>query len=305
MGYYIGRRLLEVIPTLFLIVTIVFFLVYVVGDPVALMLGENATPEQITAIRNSLGLNDPLIVQYGHYVVSALTGNFGESYQYHEPALAIVLERLPLTLTLALGSILLALVIAIPLGVWAAVHRGGAVDHLVSSVSVVAKAMPSFWLGIMLILLFSVTLGWLPVSGSGTWAHLILPVITLGTGTAAEITRLVRSSMVEILGQDYIRTAYGKGIRNSAVVFRHGLGNAFIPVMSITVLQFSALLSGALVTEAVFAWPGLGQLLVKAVTQRDMPIVQAAVFVVALMVIALSILSDISFKLVDRRINLD
>ncbi|MFE7560048.1 ABC transporter permease [Kitasatospora sp. NPDC057500] len=305
MGYYVGRRLLEVVPTLFLIVTIVFFLVYIVGDPVALMLGENATPERIAAIRDAMGLDDPLPVQYWHYIVSAVTGDFGDSYQYHEPALAIVLERLPATLTLAFGSIVLALVIAIPMGVWAAMHRGGAVDHLVSSISVVAKAVPTFWLGIMLIMLVSVNLGWLPVSGSGSWAHLVLPMVTLGTGTAAEITRLVRSSMVEILGQDYIRTAHGKGLRESFVVFKHGFSNAFIPVASITVLQFSALLGGALVTESVFAWPGLGQLLVKAVTQRDMPIVQAAVFVVAVMVIGLSILSDISFKLVDRRINLD
>ncbi|MDQ4214979.1 ABC transporter permease [Microbacterium capsulatum] len=305
MGYYIGRRLLEAIPTLFLIVTIVFFLVFIVGDPIALMLGENALPEQVARIRDSMGLNDPLIIQYLRYLGSVLTGHFGESYQYHEPAIGIVLERLPLTLTLAIGAIVLAIVIAIPLGVWAAVHRGGTIDNLVSSVSVIAKAMPSFWLGIMLILLFSVTLGWFPVSGSGSWAHIVLPVITLGTGTAAEITRLVRSSMVEILGQDYIRTAYGKGLKDSAVLFRHGLSNAFIPVTSITVLQFSHLLSGALITEAVFAWPGLGQLLVKAVTQRDMPLIQAAVFIVALMVIALSILSDISFKLVDRRIKLD
>ncbi|MBV0896162.1 ABC transporter permease [Microbacterium sp. NC79] len=305
MGYYIGRRLLEVIPTLFLIVTIVFFLVYIVGDPVTLMLGENATPEQVKAIRDSMGLNDPLLVQYWNYITHAFVGDFGDSYQYREPAMAIVLERLPLTLTLAVGSIILALVIAIPLGVWAATHRGGAIDNVVSSLSVLAKAMPNFWLGIMLILLFAVTLSWFPVSGSGTWAHLVLPVITLGTGTAAEITRLVRSSMVEILSQDYVRTAHGKGLRESIVVFKHALSNAFIPVASITVLQFSTLLGGALVTEAVFAWPGLGQLLVKSVTQRDMPVVQAAVFVIALMVIALSILSDISFKLVDRRIKLD
>ena len=297
MGYYIGRRLLEVIPTLFLIVTIVFFLVYIVGDPVTLMLGENATPEQVKAIRDSMGLNDPLLVQYWNYITHAFVGDFGDSYQYREPAMAIVLERLPLTLTLAVGSIILALVIAIPLGVWAATHRGGVIDNVVSSLSVLAKAMPNFWLGIMLILLFAVTLSWFPVSGSGTWAHLVLPVITLGTGTAAEITRLVRSSMVEILSQDYVRTAHGKGLRESVVVFKHALSNAFIPVASITVLQFSTLLGGALVTEAVFAWPGLGQLLVKSVTQRDMPVVQAAVFVIALMVIALSILSDISFKL--------
>src|SRR5690625_4959075 len=255
-------------------------------------------------MREAMGLNEPVLVQYFSYLGSVLTGDFGVSYQYNQAALPIVLERLPLTLTLAIGAILLSLVIAIPLGVWSATHRGGALDSFLSSISVLAKAMPNFWLGIMLILIFAVTLRWLPVSGSGSWAHLVLPVVALGTGTAAEITRLVRSSMIEILSQDYIRTARGKGLRQRVVVYKHALINAFVPVSSITILQFSTLVGGALVTEVVFAWPGLGQLLVDAVSQRDMILVQAAVFVIAVMVLALNLLSDVLFKVVDRRISL-
>lgn len=304
MGTYIAGRLAQMVPTLLLIVTIVFFLVYIVGDPVGLMLGDNATPEQVAAMREAMGLDEPVLMQYVSYLGSALVGDFGSSYQYNEAALPVVLEQLPATLTLAIGGILLALLISIPLGVWSATHRGGAIDSAISSISVVAKAMPNFWLGIMLILLFAVTLQWLPVSGSGSWAHLVMPVIALGTGTAAEITRLVRSSMVEILSQDYIRTARGKGLPNRVVVYKHALLNAFVPVSSITILQFSTLLGGAMVTEAVFSWPGLGQLLVNAVSQRDMALVQAAVFVIAVMVLLLSLVSDLLFKAVDRRISL-
>lgn len=304
MGAYLAGRLGQLVPTLLLVVTIVFFLVYIVGDPIGIMLGDNATPEQVAAMREAMGLNEPILAQYISYLGSTLVGDFGMSYQYNQAALPIVLERFPATLTLAIGGILMALFIAIPLGVWSATHRGGNIDSVVSSLSVVAKAMPNFWLGIMLILLFAVSLEWLPVSGSGSWAHLVMPVIALGTGTAAEITRLVRSSMIEILSQDYIRTARGKGLRNRVVIYKHALLNAFVPVTSITVLQFSTLMGGAMVTEAVFSWPGLGQLLVNAVSQRDMPLIQAAVFVIALVVLLLSLVSDLLFKAVDRRISL-
>lgn len=304
MTAYVGRRVLQVVPTMFLIVTIIFFLVYVLGDPVSVMAGDNATPEMIASMREALGLNRPLHEQYFLYLTNALQGDFGTSYQYNQPAMPIVLERLPATLTLAVASIILTVVIAIPMGVWAAVRRGSRLDALISGVSVLAKAMPNFWLGIMLILLFAVILRWLPVSGTGSWWHLLLPAVALGTGTAAEVTRLVRSSMVEILGHDYVRTARGKGLHETVVVYKHALLNAFVPVLSITLLQFSGLIGGALVTEAVFAWPGLGQLLVNAVTQRDMALVQAAVFVIALMVLALSLVADVLFKAVDRRISL-
>lgn len=304
MSRYVVRRLLQVIPTLFIIVTAVFLMLYVAGDPVVLMLGDEATPEQIAALREALGLNAPLHVQYGTYLANVLQGDFGTSYRYGLDVLPIVLERLPATLTLAASSLVFAVIVAVPLGVWSAVQRGGRLDAAISGLSVLAKAMPNFWLGIMLILLFSVTLSWLPVSGTGTWWHLVLPTLALGTGVSAEITRLVRSSMLDILGQDFIRTARGKGLANSVVLYRHALRNVFVPVSSITLLQFTGLLNGALVTEAVFAWPGMGQLLVSSITQRDMAIVQAAVFTVAVMVIAVNLVTDVAFKFADRRIQL-
>lgn len=304
MSRYIGRRLLQVVPTLLIIVTAVFLMLYVAGDPVVLMLGDEATPEQIASLREALGLNEPLHVQYGTYLANVLQGDFGTSYRYGLDALPIVLERLPATLMLAASSLIFAVVVSVPLGIWSAVHRGGRLDAAISGLSVLAKAMPNFWLGIMLILLFAVTLQWLPVSGTGSWGHLVLPTIALGTGVSAEITRLVRSSMLDVLGQDFIRTARGKGLSSRVVLYRHALRNVFVPVSSITLLQFTGLLNGALVTEAVFAWPGMGQLLVSSITQRDMAIVQAAVFTVAVMVIVVNLATDVAFKLADRRIQL-
>lgn len=304
LSRYIGRRLLQIVPTLLILVTAVFLMVYVAGDPVVLMLGDDATEEDIRALRAALGLDQPLLVQYWTYLQSLLRGDFGTSYRYGLSALPIVLERLPATLVLAFSSLIFAVIISIPLGIWSAVRRGSRLDALISGMSVLAKAMPNFWLGIMLILLFSVTLRMLPVSGTGSWAHLVLPTIALGTGIAAEITRLVRSSMLEVLNQDFIRTARGKGLSGRIVLYRHALRNIFVPTMSITILQFTSLLNGALVTEAVFAWPGMGQLLVSSVTQRDMAVVQAAIFVVAGMVILVNLITDISFKLADRRIEL-
>jgi peptide/nickel transport system permease protein len=304
MSRYIGRRLLQVVPTLLIIVTAVFLMLYVAGDPVVLMLGDDATPEQIASLREALGLNEPLHVQYGTYLANVLQGDFGTSYRYGLDALPIVLERLPATLMLAASSLIFAVVVSVPLGIWSAVHRGGRLDAVISGLSVLAKAMPNFWLGIMLILLFAVTLKWLPVSGTGSWGHLVLPTIALGTGVSAEITRLVRSSMLDVLGQDFIRTARGKGLSSRVVLYRHALRNVFVPVSSITLLQFTGLLNGALVTEAVFAWPGMGQLLVSSITQRDMAIVQAAVFTVAVMVIVVNLATDVAFKLADRRIQL-
>jgi peptide/nickel transport system permease protein len=304
MSRYIGRRLLQVVPTLLIIVTAVFLMLYVAGDPVVLMLGDEATPEQIASLREALGLNEPLHVQYGTYLANVLQGDFGTSYRYGLDALPIVLERLPATLMLAASSLIFAVVVSVPLGIWSAVHRGGRLDAVISGLSVLAKAMPNFWLGIMLILLFAVTLKWLPVSGTGSWGHLVLPTIALGTGVSAEITRLVRSSMLDVLGQDFIRTARGKGLSSRVVLYRHALRNVFVPVSSITLLQFTGLLNGALVTEAVFAWPGMGQLLVSSITQRDMAIVQAAVFTVAVMVIVVNLATDVAFKLADRRIQL-
>lgn len=299
---FLLKRILEFIPVLLIISFIVFTLVFVAGDPVALMLPEDANQEDVEQLRTALGLDKPFLVQYGNYMVGLVQGDFGKSFRYNTDALPLVLERLPATLELAAASMLLAILIAIPLGVWSATKKNTSMDLLATGGAVIGKAMPNFWLGIMLILLFSVTLGWFPVSGRGTLLHLILPAITLGTGIAAEMTRLIRSSMVEILSQDYVRTAKSKGIRNFFVVYKHAFRNSLIPVVTITALQTSTLVGGALITETVFSWPGLGQLLIQAVNTRDMAIVQASVFVIALLVIAMNLLADIVYRILDPRI---
>jgi len=302
MGKFLFKRLLEIIPVLFIISFIVFTLVFVAGDPVALMLPEDASQEDIENLKEALGLNEPFLVQYGKYVIGMLQGDFGESFRYGTDALPLVLERLPATLELGAFAMLIAIIVSIPLGIWSAAKKNTFMDLFATSSAVIGKAMPNFWLGIMLILLFSVTLSWLPVSGRGSFLHIILPAITLSTGITAEMTRLIRSSMVEILNQDYVRTAKSKGIHNFFVVYKHAFRNSLIPVITITALQTSTLVGGALITESVFAWPGLGQLLIQAVNTRDMAIVQASVFVIAILVIFMNLLADLTYRLLDPRI---
>lgn len=299
---FLAKRLLEFIPVLFIISFIVFILVYIAGDPVALMLPEDATTEDIENLRIALGLDKPFIVQYCKYFLGLVTGDFGESFRYNSDALPLVLERLPATLELAIAALTISIIISIPLGIWSATRKNTPMDLLATGAAVIGKAMPNFWLGIMLILLFSVTLGWFPVSGRGTFANLVLPAVTLATGIAAEMTRLIRSNMVEILSQDYIRTAKSKGIKKFFVVYKHAFRNSLIPVITITALQTSTLVGGALITETVFSWPGLGQLLIQAVNTRDMAIVQASVFVISILVIAMNLLADIAYRILDPRI---
>ncbi|ARK22000.1 ABC transporter permease [Sporosarcina sp. P26b] len=302
MVKFLLRRILEIIPVLLIISFIVFTLVFVAGNPVALMLPEDASTEDIIALEAALGLDQPFVVQYGKYMLNLVQGDFGQSFKYNTDALPLVLERLPATLELGVAALLLAIIIAIPLGIWSATKKNTSIDLFATGGAVLGKAMPNFWLGIMLILLFSVTLGWLPVSGRGTLAHLVLPAITLGTGIAAEMTRLIRSSMVETLSQDYVRTAKSKGIRNFFVVYKHAFRNSLIPVITITALQTSTLVGGTLITETVFSWPGLGQLLIQAVNTRDMAIVQASVFVIAVLVILSNLIADILYRVLDPRI---
>ena len=302
MKRYIFQRVSQIIPVLLLIVFVVFILVYVAGDPVALMLSEDATQEEIQVLRESLGLDKPVHQQFITYVGNLLQGDFGRSYRYNQDALSIVVERLPATLELAGASMLVALLISIPLGVWSATKQNSFFDIFATGGSILGKAMPNFWLGIMLILLFAVNIQIFPVSGRGTIMHLVLPAITLGTGIAAEMTRLIRSNMLENLGQDYIRTARAKGLKERTTVYRHALKNSMVTVVTITFIQVSTLVGGALVTEVVFAWPGLGQLLVQAVYTRDMAIVQAGVFVIAIMVIFINLLADILYRWLDPRI---
>ena len=301
MNYFL-KRVLEIIPVLLIITFIVFTLVFIAGDPVALLLPEDATAEDIAALQAALGLDDPFYVQYGRYVVNMLQGDFGTSFRYGEDAMLLVLERLPATIELAIASILVAIMIAIPLGIWSATKKNSSIDLLATGVAVLGKAMPNFWLGIMLILVFSVTFSVFPVSGRGSFSHLILPAITLGTGIAAEMTRLIRSSMLETLGQDYIRTAKSKGLRTGIVVYKHAFRNTLVPVVTIIALQTSTLIGGTLITETVFAWPGIGQLLIQAVNNRDMAIVQACVMVIAFFVIMMNLIADLLYQLLDPRI---
>ncbi|MBW4082704.1 ABC transporter permease [Paenibacillus sp. S150] len=302
MAKYVAKSFLQMIPVLFFISLIVFVLVRVTGDPVALMLPETATEEDRQALTVALGLDKPLYTQYAIFIASAVQGDFGTSFHYGQSALPLVLERLPASFELAVAAMLLAVLIAVPLGIWSAVKRNTFADLIISGVSVLGKAMPNFWMGIMLILLFSVTLGFLPVSGRGGITHLVLPAITLAVGLAAQMTRLIRSNMLEILNQDYIRTARSKGILEILVVGKHAFRNGLIPVVTVMSLQFTGLIGGTLITETVFAWPGLGQLLVTSVNNHDMAIVQAAVFVIAIIVIAGNILTDLVYRFLDPRI---
>jgi len=290
------------VPVLILITIIVFILVRITGNPVSLMLPETATHADRVALTKALGLNDPLYIQYFHYLRDLITGNFGTSFRYHESALPIVLERMPATITLAFAAMGIALLISIPLGILSAIKRNSILDVFITGASVLGKAMPNFWLGIMLILVFAEILNILPVSGSGTPLHLILPAITLGTGIAAQITRLVRSSMLEILNMDYIRTARSKGLVEFLVIYKHAFRNALIPVVTIIALQTPTLIGGTLVTEQIFAWPGLGQLLVESVNVRDMAVVQAATFIIAIFVILSNLLADVLYRYLDPRI---
>ncbi|MEI4771693.1 ABC transporter permease [Psychrobacillus sp. FJAT-51614] len=302
MWKYLAKRLLQIPPVLFIVTIMIFVLVYIAGDPVATMLPADASPEEIAQFRHALGFDQPFYVQFGNYILDLFRGDFGESYQYGTSALGLVLERLPATLELATASMIIAILIAIPLGIISAVKPNTVIDFFATSFSVLGKAIPNFWLGIMLILVFSVTLKVLPVSGTGSYSHIVLPAITLGTAMSAEITRLVRSSMLEILHQDYIRTARSKGLKYSAVVIKHAFKNSLVPVITITFLQAAALVGGSLITEMIFAWPGLGQLIIQAVYAKDLPIIQAAVFVTASMIIFINILTDIMYRVLDPRI---
>ncbi|WP_042224774.1 ABC transporter permease [Oceanobacillus manasiensis] len=303
MKKYLVKRLLQIIPVLFIISFVVFVLVYMAGDPVALMLPEDASESDREAMRAALGLTDPFYIQYFRFVGDLVQGNFGTSFRYNQAALPLVLERLPATFELAAASMVVATLMAVPLGIYSARKQNSLVDLFITGGSVLGKAMPNFWLGILLILLFAVNIQVFPVSGRGTIVHMILPAITLGTGIAAEMTRLIRSNMLEILNQDYIRTARSKGVSSNILVYKHAFRNSLIPVVTIMGLQVSHLVSGALITESVFSWPGIGLLLVQAVNGRDMAVVQAAVFVIALLVIVVNLITDLIYRLLDPRIN--
>lgn len=301
---YLVRTLLWFVPVLYIVSLVVFVLVYLLGDPTALLVPEDATPEDRRRLQVALGLDQPWYVQYVTYMGNVLTGQFGVSYRYGTSALPVVLERIPATLELTAGAVLVGVLIAVPTGIWAATRHGRVPDLLVSAGIVIGNAMPAFWVGIMLILVFSVTLRLFPVSGRGGIEHLVLPAVTLGIAFAADLTKVIRSNMLEVLGEDYIRTARARGVSEWWVVRKHALRNALIPSTTMVSLYVIGLLGGALVTETVFAWPGLGQLLVQSIALKDMAVVQIAVFVVAVLALLLNLLTDLVYRLIDPRVRL-
>jgi ABC-type dipeptide/oligopeptide/nickel transport system permease component len=302
---YLSVRVLLALPALWLIVTMVFLLAHIIpGDPVQQMLGEGARAEDLQQLRHSLGLDRPISAQYVHYLVGVLHGNLGESFRFQEPVTRVVLSHYPATLELALVALLVCAAISIPAGIYAAEHRGTATDHAVGVFTLFGLSVPNFALGPVLILIFSVILGWLPVSGRGGPAHLILPAITLGAALAAILTRMVRSSVIEELSSDYVRTARAKGLSEPQVLFRHAFRNALIPILTILGLQFGTLLAGAIVTETIFSWPGIGRLAVQAISARDYPLLQGCILLIAVSYVAVNLLTDMIYALVDPRVRL-
>jgi peptide/nickel transport system permease protein len=304
MKSFLLRRLLQSLFVLFGVSVVVFLILHLTGDPALLLLPPDATVEDVERFRREMGFNDPVAVQYVRFLGGALKGDFGESLRHGEPAMALVLERLPATFELAGAGLLIAMGLAVPAGIISAVRRNTAVDYVSTVIALLGQAMPTFWLGIMLILVFSVHLGWLPSSGRGNLAHLILPAITLGLFTTARITRLTRSGMLEVLGQDYIRTARAKGVGEPPVVWKHALRNASIPIVTIVGIELGTLLGGSVITETIFAWPGVGRLSVQAIFNRDYPVVQAAVFILAATFVLVNFLVDIMYTYLDPRIRL-
>jgi peptide/nickel transport system permease protein len=300
---FLLRRLLHAVFVVWGVVTVVFFLVRLTGDPAVLLVDATATHEEVARARHALGLDRPLLVQYADFLRSAPRGDFGLSIRERRPAMRMVLEAFwPATAQLALAAIVLSIVLPIPLGVVAATHRNDALDHLSRLGSLFLQSMPSFWLGLMLILLFAVGLGGLlPAFGSGSLRHLILPAVTLAAAPIAQNVRLIRAGMLEVLQQDYVRTARAKGLGERGVVYRHAFKNAAGPFLTVTGLSLGFMLSGTIVIETVFSWPGLGRLIVQAVPGRDFPVIQAAVFLFALLFVAVNLVVDVLLGMLDPR----
>lgn len=301
---YLSRRIGQSIVVLLLLTFIVFTIINLSGDPVRLLLPPDATQEDVQVLRTAWGLDDPLLLRYGRFLTQLVRLDFGRSLQLRQPALELVLERLPTTLTLAGLSILGATLIGLPAGIFAATKRGSVGDKVVSSLALLGQSTPVFWLGIMGILLFAVRLGWLPASGQDTWRHWILPIGTLSIFLAGGIVRITRTSVLEVISQPFVRTARAKGVIPRVVTWKHILRNASIPIVTQIGLQMRFVMGGSVITESVFALPGLGRLLVRSVFARDYPIVVAGVFVTAALLIAVNILIDLSYAKLNPRVSL-
>lgn len=302
MTKYIARRLIHTVFVAIAALTVMFFLVRLSGDPAQMMAGADATAAEVEQIRERLGFNRPVYMQLITYYGDAVRGDLGTSLRYNSPAVPLVVERLPATIELTVTALVISILVAVPAGVISAVRRNSMLDRIVMVGALLGQTVPVFWLGIVLIVIFSVQLGWLPTGGRGGWQHLILPAFTLATFNMARIARLVRSEMLEVINQDYIRSARSKGLREFTVVTNHALRNAAIPAITIIGLQMGHLLGGAVVTETVFSWPGLGRLMVQSIHFRDFPTIQVAVLFLAITVAIINLLVDLSYAWLDPRI---
>ena len=302
---YILQRLLSALLVIFGVVSIVFLLIHMIpGDPVEIMLGESASTADREVLRSALGLDQPVWLQFQQYLAGLLQLDMGNSIHFRRPVSDLLLERLPATGLLAAVTLLITVLLALPLGILAAVRRDSAWDSGAMTFSMLGVSIPNFWLGPILILVFSLWLGWFPVSGRSGFGSVILPALTLSTGLIAVLSRMVRSSMLEVLGEDYIRTAKAKGLPPRRVILQHGLRNAMLPVITLLGLQLGALLAGAVITETVFSWPGVGLLTIESIQSRDYPVVQACVLLISVTYVLVNLLTDLAYAWIDPRIRL-
>jgi peptide/nickel transport system permease protein len=303
VAHFLIRRVLLTIPVMLGVATLVFSLIHLVpGDPVQAMLGESASPVDIAELRGKLGLDRPLIVQYAAFLKGVATGDLGTSLRTNEPVAAAIAERLPATFELAMAAMAMAVVFAIPLGVIAATRAGTRIDHAATTLALVGISIPNFWLGPLLAIVFSVGLGWFPVSGRGTPAHLVLPAVTLAAPLAAVLARMTRASLLEELHELYVLAARARGVSRFRAVIKHALRNSLIPIVTVLGLQFGAVLTGAVITETIFAWPGVGRLLIQSISFRDYPLVQGCILLIAITYVSMNLLTDVVYGLLDPRI---
>lgn len=302
MVAFLVRRLFGAVLVLAGVTVAVFLILHLTGDPALIMLPPEASQQDVINFRHEYGFDRPVLVQFGDFAWHAVRGDFGDSIRHGSPAMSLALERLPATGELAFSALLLAILIALPAGIIAATRRETLLDYAVRAVSLVGQAAPVYWLGIMLILLFGVFLGWFPISGMGGWNHLVLPMITLGAFTTAKLMRITRSGMLDVVRSDYVRTALAKGLSPLGVTIKHALRNAILPIVTVIGLELGTLLSGAVITETIFSWPGIGRLAVQAIYDRDYPVVEAVVVLTAAIFVGLNLLVDLTYALFDPRV---
>jgi peptide/nickel transport system permease protein len=303
MGRFLARRLVLTIPVLLGVATLVFSLIHFIpGDPAQAILGEAAPQADVEELRHRLGLDRPLLEQYAGFLSGLVRGDLGTSLRTGQPVTTQIVERMPATIELAAAAMIVAICVSMPLGIAAAVRRGTFVDHAAMTLALTGVSVPNFWLGPLLAIVFAVELGWLPVSGRGTWGHLILPAVSLGAALAAILARMTRATMLEELREPYVQAARARGVSKSRAIMRHAFRNSLIPVVTLVGLQFGAVLTGAVITETIFAWPGIGRLLIQSIGFRDYPLVQGCILLIALTYVAVNLATDMLYGVLDPRI---